>query len=205
MIKKATPSAHDSSDGLGASLRERRKAKGLTLQAVADGAGLTTGFISQVERDIAAPSLASLTSIADVLGAHVSEFLQPPQNPDKITREGLREGYAVPGATLRYERLSTTFPGSQLTALVLHYPPGYRSEPMRHRGEELYYLTEGELTVQIGDEATILRVGDSIHFDSRRLHHTWNHTDQTTSMIVCNTMDVFGEDDSVTTMPAVHP
>lgn len=166
----------------------------MTLQAVARAASLTTGFISQVERDIAAPSLSSLTSIAHALGAHISDFLQPPRNANEMTRADLREMYTLPGAVISYERLSTSFPGSQLTTVVLHHPPKHESEPMRHRGEELYFILEGEVTVYVDDENTVLRSGDSIHFESTRLHHVLNHTDKPAKMLVCNTMDVFGDD-----------
>lgn len=166
------------------------------MQEVADGAGLTAGFISQVERNLAAPSLASLTSIAEVLGCHITDFLEPPRNDAEISREALRDIYNVPGGDFSYERLSTTFPGSQLTAVLIHEEPGRRSEPMRHRGEELYFVLKGALTVTVDGVESILKQGDSIHFDSRRLHHSFNHTDQETVIIVCNTMDVFGDEDA---------
>ena len=49
---------------LGSALREHRKALNLSLKDVADKAGLSVGFISQVERDLVSPSLSSLASIA---------------------------------------------------------------------------------------------------------------------------------------------
>lgn len=180
--------------GLGKRLRLRRKARGLTMQTVADDAGLTVGFISQVERDIAAPSLSSLTSIADALGSHVSDFLRPPRNDHEKTHADLREMYSLPGAAISYERLSTTFPGSQLTSVMVHHPPHHQSEPMRHKGEELYLILDGELSVFVDDQESVLRKGDTIHFDSTRLHYVFNRSDQPARMLVCNTMDVFGED-----------
>ncbi len=196
MLQNPAPDTTDSAPDLGTRLRKRRKECGLTMQAVADSAGLTAGFISQVERNLAAPSLASLTCIAEALGSHITDFLGAPPNAAEVSRDTLRELYAVPGGTFAYERLSTTFPGSQLTAVLIHEPPGSRSEPMRHRGEELFFVLEGELTVTVDGATRILRRGDSIHFDSQRLHSTWNHTDKETTVIVCNTMDVFGGDDA---------
>lgn len=195
------PAASD----LGTRLRRRRQAVGLTMQAVADHAGLTAGFISQVERNLAAPSLTSLTSIAEALGAHITDFLDPPRNQDLTSREELRELYALPGAPVSYERLSTTFPGSQITAVLMHEPPGRRAEPMRHRGEELYYVLQGEITVYLDDTETVLRKGDSIHFASTRRHHTWNHSDAETVMLVCSTMNVFEDPAADATDDAAEP
>ena len=75
----------------------------------------------------------------------------------------------------------------------MHEPPGHRVEPISHRGEEMFYIIDGEITVEIEGDAEILRKGDSIHFDSRRVHSTWNHTTQTASILWCGTMDVFGD------------
>ena len=195
MLKNTRESDTSDNAGLGARLRKLRKTRRMTLQAVADKAGLTTGFISQVERDIAAPSLSSLMSIAEALDAHVTDFLKSPRNDRETTHGSHRERYAVPGGTNQYERLSTRFPGSQLSAVLLHEPPGHRSEAISHRGEELYFVLAGEITVSVDGTQSVLREGDSIHFDSNRTHFTWNHSDRPATFIVCNTMDVFGDDD----------
>ena len=54
---------------IGRSLREARRRRGLTLKAVAEEAGVTESFLSQVERDIASPSIATLRRIAVALAA----------------------------------------------------------------------------------------------------------------------------------------
>ena len=123
---------------LGEALRVRRKDMGLTMQTVADKAGLWVGFISQVERGLATPSLGSLASIAAVLETQVSAFLDQPASGGQTTRHNQRQSYSVPGAQMIYERLSTTFPGSQIHSVITHEPPGYRGEPISHRGEEDY-------------------------------------------------------------------
>jgi len=66
-------------DPLGQRLRARRRELSLTLKEVADAAGLSVGFISQVERGLTVPSLSSLASIAGVLGSHVTTFLAQPE------------------------------------------------------------------------------------------------------------------------------
>jgi transcriptional regulator with XRE-family HTH domain len=193
MLKKNKTFISDLSSDLGASLRARRKKLGLTLQGVADAAGLTAGFISQVERGITAPSLASLVSVAEVLKTPLNTFLQQPRQDNTATHEISRAAYSVAGAEVLYERLSTSFDGSQMHSVIVHEPPGFRGEPISHRGEEMFYLIDGEITVEIEGEVTVLRKGDSIHFDSSRIHSTWNHGANTASILWCGTMDVFGD------------
>lgn len=166
----------------------------MTMQHVADNAGLSVGFISQVERGLTVPSLSSLRAIAGVLGKPITHFLDQPSGNAEATREGDRISYSIGDDSLSYERISTTFPGSTIRSVIVHEPPGHRAEPISHVGEELFYVLDGELTVEIEGERTILRKGDSIHFDSRKTHSTWNHTADVASLLWCGTMDVFGED-----------
>ena len=192
MVKtKPRPST---SQTIGPALRERRKALGLSMQKVADAAGLSVGFISQLERGLTSPSLSSRVGIAEVLQTPISQFLSQPPGDANMTRQSDRVQYAVDAEGPSYERISSSFEGSQLTSVIVHEPPGHRGEPISHRGEEMFFVLAGEVTVEIEGKVDILRPGDSIHFDSTRVHSTWNHTVETVSILWCGTMDVFGED-----------
>lgn len=195
MLKKQPQTKlHDADIDLGDQLRRCRKEAKLTMQYVADNAGLSVGFISQVERGLAAPSLSSLRSIARVLKRPISEFLEQPSSSSGATRRSRRISYRVADGALAYERLSANLPNGTLRSVIIHEPPGHRNEPISHEGEELFYLLKGEVTVELDGERKILKQGDSLHFDSRRRHATWNHTGETVSILWCGTMDVFGED-----------
>jgi len=193
MLKNRLENAQRIPAELGESLRAKRKGLGLTMQYVADQAGLSVGFISQVERGITTPSLASLVSLADVLKTDITSFLRSPPSSEQTTHKVDRLAYSVAGADVSYERLSTSFNGSKLHSVIVHEPPGHRVEPISHKGEEMFYVIDGEITVEIEGETEILRKGDSIHFNSRRVHSTWNHTTKTASILWCGTMDVFGD------------
>lgn len=192
MSSKAETSS-EFADPLGTRLRDRRQSLGLTLKEVADAAGLSVGFISQIERGITTPSLVSLITVCRVLKAEVGEFLAQPRGDEAVTRHRNRPTYALGGNGITYERLSAAFPGNVLRSVIIHEPPGFRSEPMSHEGEEMFFILEGALTIEIDGERTILEAGDSIHFPSIRTHVTWNHTTQTTAVLHTCTMDVFGD------------
>jgi transcriptional regulator with XRE-family HTH domain len=199
MTPKMLAEAGESGDGLspmGIRLRNRRKALKLTLQEVADASGFSVGFISQIERGITVPSLTSLISVCRVLKIDAGSFFSPPKNDQRITRKQTRQSFRLPGFRnneLSYERLSASFPGNVLRSTLIHEPPGFRSEPMSHEGEEIYFILEGELTIELDGERTILRAGDTAHFPSTVVHATWNHTTETTLIFHTCTMDVFGD------------
>jgi len=178
---------------LGRSLRVRRQELGLTLKDVAEGAGLSVGFISQVERGLTAPSLSSLAGIARVLDTHLTRFLTSPSGNSPSTRRDGRAAYAVDDSAMTYERISAAFVGSVLNSVIIHEPPGYRTEPIRHDGEEIFYILDGAITVDVDGDITILEAGDSIHFASSQKHSSWNHTAKSATILHVGTMDVFGD------------
>jgi transcriptional regulator with XRE-family HTH domain len=55
---------------IGAAVRRLREVRGLTLRAVADQAGFSASFLSQVENEQASPSISSMERIAAALGLH---------------------------------------------------------------------------------------------------------------------------------------
>src|SRR5438067_13726597 len=59
-------------DGLGGRLRELRRRRGLTLEEVASGAGITLGYLSQIERDMTVPALPTLARIAAQLDVPIA-------------------------------------------------------------------------------------------------------------------------------------
>ena len=94
---------------LGRLLRERRHELGLTQQDVATAAGLSIGFISQVEHGHTAPSLSSLVAISGALKTRVSRFLpQQPRGGSTFTRQSEREARGLELGAIRYE--ITAFP-----------------------------------------------------------------------------------------------
>jgi hypothetical protein len=64
-------------------------------------------------------------------------FLDQPPAPGMLTRAEAWQDYAMARGGHSYERLSNAFPGSVLRSVVIHEPPGHRSEPIAHAGEEM--------------------------------------------------------------------
>ena len=59
---------------IGNRLKELRVLKGLTQEELADRAELSKGLISQVERNLTSPSIATLTDILQFLGFPLGQF-----------------------------------------------------------------------------------------------------------------------------------
>ena len=75
---------------IGRCLRDARRRRGLTLKAVAQEAGVTESFLSQVERDIASPSIATLRRIAVALGTTIGTLLDSAGPHGRLVRRSDR-------------------------------------------------------------------------------------------------------------------
>lgn len=171
--------------GLGYRIREVRSARGLTLTALADAAGLSAGLISQVERGLADPSLETLRRIAKVLEIPLfSLFRQEETGTVAVVRKDRRTQVRSPDHDIVYSRIS---PGSGRLE-VLHGTLGPHSdsaaEPWWHPSEECLVVLSGQLVVEVAGRDYELAGGDSCYFDSHLPHRYRNAADQPAEFIV---------------------
>ena len=194
-IREMSENFVTSGESLGARLRARRKAIGKTMQQVADEASLTIGFISQIERGISTPSLASLYNVAKALDASVDMFVsrKPERTHSVVSHAGRRQTYKIDGTSRFYEFLERGFPEAKLNACLSHVPPGHASEMMSHEGEDFVYLVAGEMLYEVDGIAYDLKAGDTLHFDSRKPHRGTNIGAETAIELWVGTMRLFPE------------
>ena len=72
---------------IGDRLRRLRMQRNLTQEEMADRCELSKGFISQVERDLASPSIATLTDMLECLGSDLKTFFSAADEDEKIVFE----------------------------------------------------------------------------------------------------------------------
>ena len=194
-IREMSRTVPASGESLGARLRARRKAIGKTMQQVADEASLTSGFISQIERGISTPSLASLYNVAKALDASVDMFVSqaPSRSHPVATHAGRRPTFKVDGTSRYYEFLERGLPDARLNACLSHVPPGHASEMMSHEGEDFVYLVACHMLYEVDGVQYDLRAGDTLHFDSRKPHRGTNVGTDTAIELWVGTMRLFPE------------
>ena len=151
---------------LGQRMRERRVQLGLTLNDLADKVGVTSSFLSYVERDTVNPSLGSLARIAEELGIPLAYFFADEFVRTQVIREGERAVLRFTKAAVRYELL-TRYPGCRFGCMIGYLEPGASTfdTPQNYPQEECILVLSGSLEVQIGVDIYILKQGDSVHFD----------------------------------------
>lgn len=176
---------------IGPLIRARRQQLRLTLQQLADGAGISVGYVSQVERDLATPSPTTLAGIARTLDVGIDYFIATPEPGDALSRAAGRPSFSVAGSSIHYERIGTDFAGNVLSSFILIIPPGYRSETVSHEGEEIIYLIQGKLWVTVEAEEVELGPGDGFHFRGNRPHAWRNRSTRPVRLLWTGTVPLF--------------
>ncbi|AVX03689.1 hypothetical protein MXMO3_01158 [Maritalea myrionectae] len=165
----------------------------LTLTQLGERAGVSAGYLSQVERENAVPSLATLGQIALALGLEIEHFVSMPKATNAITRKSTRPKFHIGDSSVVYEKLAVEHPANELSSLILTIPPGYQSEVASHEGEEIIYMLEGRIEQTVADACYELGVGDSLHYRGG-LPHSWsNPFDETAKIIWTGTLTLFRE------------
>jgi transcriptional regulator with XRE-family HTH domain len=180
---------------MGEKIRQLRIGNRLTLEEAAARTGCTPGFLSQVERNQAVPSISMLYAIAHALGVEVTHFFPRMIRGVKVVRADERETFRFEGSFLIYSLLSTNFPDRKLESLLVQVEPVDGALPAdefrSHPGEEFAYVLEGVLRISVGDAIYDLNPGDSIHFKSTVKHRVENPSDKPTVYLCALTPPVF--------------
>ncbi|QUJ76806.1 helix-turn-helix transcriptional regulator [Sulfitobacter albidus] len=157
---------------LGQLIRKCRQQRKLTLKELCDKAGMSVGYLSQVERGNATPSLGTLAQISHALDLGLDYFVARPKPGDAVSYAERRPKFSISDTSVTYETLSSEFPGHELSAFIMHCPPGFKSETFQHEGEEFIYILSGSIEKTLDGEAFTLREGDSLHYNGLT-PHSW--------------------------------
>jgi len=164
------------SDTIGRKIRARRLRLQLTLEETAGRVGISKPFLSQVERGLARPSVATLVGIARALGVTLQYFFDAPRDGRYILRGEQSCYFGFPDAGNRFARLTRVAGDGALDALLVHIPAGTRfAEVGTLAGEQFWYVLSGNPTLTLNGKAYPFRPGDAAHYDSTD-PHGWENT-----------------------------
>lgn len=160
---------------LGTKIREKRKELGLNLQTLAEKTDLTVGFLSQIERNIAEPSITSLRKIAKALNVVVFYFLMGSDDVKPVVKKSERQALVFPNSKITYELLTPDL-NRQMEMFIGELEPGAKTcdEPLAHQGEEVILVLEGTLWIVVGDDEYVLEEGDTIYYFATVPHQIIN-------------------------------
>lgn len=174
---------------VGEGIRRLRKTRGMTLEALSEFTGLSTGHLSQIERDLSSPTLKAMFDISRALGVHVGWFFsheeQPGSAEDIHVLRGDRRKVISYSAGIRDCLLSTSAV-KDLEVLLSTFAPGAEvTEAYSHAGEECGLILSGQFELWIEDEVFLLNQNDSFSFSSEKKHRYRNPGITETVVVWC--------------------
>ena len=171
---------------VGKKLRRLRRSRGLTLEELAERAGLTKGFLSQIERDKISPSVSALKSILDVLGEDISMFFKDMDVKEKnaFKKEERRVlDFDKPG--VRIESPIPNLHYRELDPMIVWLDPGAEILDEDWDVEEAFgYVLKGTIKLTVNKNVYTLRKGDSFYLFPESTHTIKNESKKEAEFLI---------------------
>jgi transcriptional regulator with XRE-family HTH domain len=164
---------------IGRKIRGLRKNAGLILQNLSDRTGLSKPLLSQIEKEIISPPIATLLKISKALNVDIGFFFEGNDPKEKVILVRKGESKVTDSRLFGREEGGYSYE-------ALAYKKGHKNmEPflvefkriradklsyLSHEGEEFIYLLDGILEFRTEQLQYILNPGDALYFESNILH-----------------------------------
>ena len=185
---------------IGKKLRELRKQNDLTLEDLASRSELTKGFLSQVERNLTAPSIATLADILEALGSNLSEFFHEEEEKQIVFGAddffSLKEwNYLHNEDTDLKNTIEWIIPNAQKNQmepiLMTLYPHKKSHVQTSYTGEEFGYVLKGNITIVRGGKKYKVKAHETFYMDGAKSHYLYNHGNSPAKILWITTPPIF--------------
>lgn len=163
----------DIHDRLAASLREARKARGLSLDAVAKLSGVSRSMVSQIERAESSPTVATLWNLTQALQVDFAGLLEGRPAPGvEVMRADAAPIIAGRGRNLRIRILSPAEAVGDHEVYDLSFAAAGELISDAHSSgcREQLTVIDGQVRVVSGDDENLLGPGDTARYPADRPH-----------------------------------
>ncbi len=162
----------------GASIGERikmlRQAKSLTQEELAIRAGLTKGFISQIERNLTSLSVESLIGILDALDEKPSTFFDGALDEKIVFKAKDRVDLEMDNVKA-FQILVPAAQNRQMDPALLELNAQEKTpEEEPHEGEEFGFVMNGSIELVLGGKVYKIKKGECFYFRATKKHYIVN-------------------------------
>ena len=161
---------------IGDRIRRLRLQRGLTQEELADRSELAKGFISQVERDLTSPSIATLVDILESLGTDLKTFFSEPTDEKIVFGENDISVKEDPDGLKGWMKwlVPSAQKNSMEPILVELAAGGETEEDDPHEGEEFGYVLAGSVRIVLGDRVERARKDECFYYKTTAPHKLVN-------------------------------
>jgi transcriptional regulator with XRE-family HTH domain len=184
---------------IGIKIRHARQLMGLSLEELGQRVGLTEGYLSKIENDVAVPSLPALHKLVQELGVNMNSlFGDRAYDANEVfvlranERQRMETGHRRAGNHIVLEQLVPSGP-QYLLQINMHIvePGGGSPDFISHKGQEFGLVIEGRIELHVEENVVQLGVGDVFYFNSERGHRYQNAGEATARVLWVNTPPTF--------------
>lgn len=174
---------------MGARLRQLRLRRKASLASVAKAVGISTGFLSAIERSQMSASVGTLRKLARHYQHNILDLYDTARDHNHLVKPKSRKILEA-GSGVRMELLA--WGNTVMEPHLFRVAPGAGSgEPYTHVGEEFLFVLRGEFQIHLRGEQYRLRAGDSFYFESAVPHRWTNPGKSETWVLWINTPPTF--------------
>lgn len=167
MLHSMDETTADLAAAIGARVRRERQARGWTLDALADAAGVSRRMVVNVEHGVANPSVGTLLRLSDALGVGLPTLVERPRPRTlAVTRDGEGAVLWTSPAGGRATLVAGTEPPDvvELWDWTLAAGDRHASEAHAPGTRELLHVQLGAVMITVADQSVTLGVGDALTF-----------------------------------------
>lgn len=175
---------------IGKKIKQLRIQKGLTLEELASRSELTKGFLSQLERDLTSPSIATLNDIVEALGSTLGEFFKEEKEEQLVFRK--KDFFVDERENCTINWIVPNTQKNEMEPILLELPQGGESFAMApHSGEEFGYVLEGTVLLLTGERRNIVHKGETFYLSGKQGHYLKNEKKTTAKVLWISTPPLF--------------
>lgn len=151
---------------IGLRIRDLRCGQDLTLEALAQRAGVSRAMLSRIERGDSSPTAQLLNKVCGGLGISLSTLLTgADQHPSPLSRRKNQLTWRDPASHYVRRSISPPASGSAVDVVEIAFPAqacvGFDNEHVAAVDQHIWVL-EGELEITMGDDCYRLEEGDCL-------------------------------------------
>jgi len=160
---------------IGKRIQELRQLYGMTQQELADRCELTKGYISQLERDLTSPSIATLVDILQCLGTELGPFFTEAAPEKAVFHQDEVFVKEEPDAGRTIHWIVPNAQKNEMEPILLTLQPGASTDKdFPHEGEEFGYVLSGAVQVNLGSQGHRAKKGEAFYYKADRVHYLRN-------------------------------
>ncbi len=177
---------------IGEKIKNLRVKMGLTQEELGNRSELSKGFISQLERDLTSPSIATLIDILECLGSDLHEFFSNNidekivfKKEDFFEQEDLDLGHSIDWIVPNAQKNS-------MEPIILKLAPKGVSKTYNPSECEVFgYVLLGSITLNLGDKTYKVKKGESFYHKANCTYSIENKGKTNAKLIYISTPPTF--------------